>query len=77
MRKRLAQTSNTKLVNQLAERQPFPGTQIVEHGRKTDEEKKRGESREGKGEGYLALAPVYPCLLPRFSLGQFNCLIGT
>ena len=53
-----------------------PDVQIVERGRKTDEEKKRGETREGKGEGTLegsfSLLPVFPRFPPRFLLVQHH-----
>lgn len=45
-----------------------PGVQIVERGWKIDEEKKRGETREGKGEetleGSFSLVPVSPRFSP-------------
>lgn len=41
-----------------------PGVQIIEHGRKINEEKKLGETREGKWEDSLALAPVFPPFFP-------------
>ena len=43
--------------------EPVPGVQIVERGRKIDEEKNTGETREGKGR---ELAPLSPRFFPSF-----------